>query len=75
MADHTYAKFLPIMVVGIACTTVGSTTHGLFQGLLTGAGIALLLLSAYGMGSAWRGSESRGETSWLPSRDEDRRDD
>ena len=70
MGDPTYAKFLPILVVGIACTTVGSTTHGLVQGLLTGAGIALLLLSAYGMGSAWRGSESRGGTSWLPSRDE-----
>jgi hypothetical protein len=75
MDDQTYAKFLPILVVGIACTTIGSTTDGFARGLLTGLGIVLILLSAYGMGSAWRGEHSGGRTSWLPSRDTERDDD
>ena len=70
-ADPTFTRFLPFLLVGIACTTLGATTHGLLRGLLQGAGIALILLSAWAMGASWRRGRAGDATTWLPSRDGD----
>jgi len=55
---------LTSLFIGVALTTLARLTHGFVGGLLIGAGLTLIVASAYAMGRQMRGARG-----WLPSRD------
>lgn len=64
------------VAVGVIAIVIGTGIDGFVGGLFQGAGVALAVLGAYGLGMRHRAERSGGRddepAAWLPSRDGNR---
>ena len=75
MAPNKLSHTLAVIMVGIVLALGGLTLDGFVGGALQGAGLALILLGVYALGSRWRtkgGAVSDTEKWWLPSEGDQR---